>query len=737
MKERTDSISPWAAHLVQQLAGQAATLITERQLSSWIVRLIRTDDALVVSVGKAGKGELIFRVAYTPASDLKLEESGLDGATLQYTLQSSLGRYNVSVRVDTVEDTPLLHYTTRFTPHRNFFIPFWPKDVILLDSEGGIENLEACSHVEQRGLRSGMVYLSITKPEVGAMLYLQNLTSLNSYCADTGTSVADTVTGTWPEFGFALPAAIDKPLLRGREYIIGDALIAFADRAPADQFEQAKQFMELLAAVYLLLPKPPTMYHDYHGIAEKALQGLADHKGCWSYHKGHSYLNAYVCDYQTPPEIMVQLAVLLPLKEYEEWMGGKLPLIAELEAGLPSFYDENIGTVQRWLPAAAHQLDGSEEHKEPLIMDSWYLHHPLLNLSRMALHGDKVAKDLFLKSLEYAIKVARHFDYEWPVFYKMDTLEVVKAEAKPGAGGEKDVAGIYAHVMLQAWDLTNDDKYLEEAKRAAKSLVSQGFDLFYQANNTAFAAGAMIRLWKATHDDMYLDLGYLLLANIFKNVALWDCRYGYGMHFPLFFAVFPLNDAPYTAVYEEVEVFAAMHEYLSQADDTPLSRAYALLLAEFIRYALHRMLFYYPTVLPREMLEDEVKTGEIDNRLWVPLEDINPGWDKSGAVGQEVYGAGFPFAVIPRHYMKVADGTCLLFIDYPTTEKVVENRQVRFKVLGDERLPCKLFIRSSSMEHAANITVSAARQGVLEPKGEGLDMICYELQGDQHVLISW
>src|SRR5690606_8032590 len=119
----------------------------------------------------------------------------------------------------------------------------------------------------------------------------------------------------------------------------------------------------------------------------------------------HDYLNAYVSDYKTPPEIMVQLAVLLPMMEYAEWSGRNSALITTLKSGLSAFYDSDLGTVQRWLPAAAHQLDGSEEHKKPMVMDSWYLHHPLLNLSRMAMRGDEEAKKLFLKSLDYAIKV--------------------------------------------------------------------------------------------------------------------------------------------------------------------------------------------------------------------------------------------------------------------------------------------------------------------------------------------
>src|SRR5690606_6709175 len=141
-----------------------------------------------------------------------------------------------------------------------------------------------------------------------------------------------------------------KPLLRGNEYTLTDAFVTFADDAPADQFETAKQFMDMLAYIYLQLPKPAVRYHDYPDIAAKALPELANHKGCWTHHRGHSYLNAYVCDYKTPPEIMVQLAIVLPLKEYEEWTGQAIPLIAELEAGLTAFYDEDIGTVQRWLP---------------------------------------------------------------------------------------------------------------------------------------------------------------------------------------------------------------------------------------------------------------------------------------------------------------------------------------------------------------------------------------------------
>ena len=39
---------------------------------------------------------------------------------------------------------------------------------------------------------------------------------------------------------------------------------------------------------------------------------------------------------------------------------------------------------------------------------------------------------------------------------------------------ELDVPGLYAHVMLQAFDLTDDDRYLHEAIAAARTLHGKG-----------------------------------------------------------------------------------------------------------------------------------------------------------------------------------------------------------------------------------------------------------------------
>ena len=119
-------------------------------------------------------------------------------------------------------------------------------------------------------------------------------------------------------------------------------------------------------------------------------------------------------------------------------------------------------------------------------------------MARLALHGDKKAHKLVLDSIDYVIKVAHHFKYTWPVFYDMQTLDIIKKETAPGAGGERDVPGAYAHLMLLIYKLTKEKRYLNEAEKAAKKLEALGIEILYQANNTAFAAGALLELYKIT-----------------------------------------------------------------------------------------------------------------------------------------------------------------------------------------------------------------------------------------------
>lgn len=746
-EQKTRGVSPWMLSLEQELGE-------ERQAARWsytsrefVFEVVEGDQSLWIITRFPKGGEVALRAAYCPYNHITINEirslddgveNGLENG-LEIQLTSVTGDYRVRLEFPHPDQT-LLRCTTTLTPAEPLFVPFFPRDVIPLGPADDLLQPEGVIYTKQVKARSGMVYFSLSKPRGGSVMYFQNLTALNDYAAQTRTSLAEVVGGNWPELGLSLPAASEEPLQAGKEVVISDAFILFNASEPQDDLEMAKQFLDSLAQIYLVLPRPETKYIHWPDIAKKSLRDLVNSEKCWSQVRGRKYLNAYVADYDNPPESMVQLTVLLPLLEYSDWSGQPIPITEEILGGLPRFFDEDAKVLTRWLVSEAGKLDGSEDHKKPDVVDSWYLYHSLLNLSRLAIRGDKAAHKLFLDSIDYAIKVAHTFNYRWPVFYNLYSLEVIKAETKDGEGGEADVPGLYAHVMLQAWELTKEDRYLEEAKKAARTLRGLGFNMFYQANETLFGAGALLRLWKQTGDKLFLDLSYLSLANIFNNIWLWECNYGYAKDYKTFFALFPLKDAPYTAVYEELEGFAALHEYLGNYEGkTP--EWLNILVPEFIRNMLFKGSFYYPPNLPQEAMTEEPKTGELDPKLWIPLEDIYDGWEKAGQVGQEVYGAGMPFGVIPRNYWRVPGEDFMIYIEYPIKDfSTDEPGKATFFVQGDPRLSCRLRLMPTGRKSLPGFEVQAQLDGHAE-KLQGSETeeghFEYEVFGHHQVTVNW
>ncbi|MDP5200326.1 hypothetical protein [Flavobacterium sp. DG2-3] len=727
-----NTISPWAATVHADLENSA--VIWEKECHKYNFQAYNTGDSLWIAVTWPESGKMAFRPAFGMNSCFEITNMFDDGQTLVVNLETRLGQYEIIIAFPS-ENSAVLHYTTTFKANQPLLIPFWPRDIIPLTQKGSVENTNGKIHMNQMGSRSGILFASMTKPKTGSFFYFQDLGSLSDYCEATQTTVDDTVCGSWPEIGFRLPSAEDKPLPAGKPYIISDAYVLFSEGIIDDEIAVTHQFLNNLAGVYRLLPHPEIIYHNWPEITQNCLNDIYTNKGCWTQTNGSPYLNAYLCDYDTPAEVMVQLAVLMPLNELKHWYGGTHPVYNELFNGLEAFYDQKVKTINRWLPALNGQLDNSEIQKKEMVMDSWYLYHPLMNLTRLALKGEKKAEELVLKSIEYAIKVAHHFNYEWPVFYKMDTLEVIRRETEPGKGGEKDVPGSYAHLMLLVYRLTNDKRYLNEAEKSVKKLEGRGFDIFYQANNTAFSAGVLLELFKITGKKEYLDLSYACLACLFKNMQIWDCQYGYGKNYPNYFSVFPLNNAPYTAAYEEMEVYAALSEYLIQAAEIDLLPSLKILIAEFIKYAVGRLPFYYPTKLPAEMISEEVKTGEIQKELWIPLEDLYSGWEKSGQVGQEVYGAGVGFGAMVRQYHQVKNEDFLLFLDYPLINYRKSKQTLRFTVLGSVEFQCNFKI---VLNDNNNIKMQVFEQNqIIEPKVKSKMLLEYTVAGGSAIKVSW
>ncbi|UHG94240.1 hypothetical protein [Spirosoma oryzicola] len=659
---KAEQVSQWVVGLDHQLKQATDYQDVPWSLEQGQLQTCSTPNSfwLIYEVESAGK--LAIRTCFDPQTIRSVKLNKKTSTTLDFQVEGALGLFRVKLELASQQPV-VLRYTTSLTPNQDFSLEALPRDVYVLDKDYDPSTTEGMVYVTQNGPTAGLAFWSVTKPVEGTIFYFQNLTALNPYCQLTHTDPSGSVNAQWPEVGFSLPAS-EQPLSAGTEVVLSDAFIYLSKTIPTSEFEAADQFLEAIDSIYRHLPKPATDYFDWPKLANQTIKALSESPDCSRHIKNHFYVNAYVSATQKPPESMVQLAILVPLTEYQDWLGRAIPLVDQLQKSIPTFYDETRATLMRWLPGEPFRKEETSEEEDHNKIDSWYLLHTLMNLGRLAQNGNVEAKDLLFRSIDFAIGAAHHFNYNWPVFYDSLSLEVLKAETAEGRGGELDVAGLYTHVMLQVYELTREPRYLAEAKKSAERLRGKGFELLYQSNITLMSALTLAKLWKLTGNRLYFDLSKLGVANVIARLWIWDCNFGFGQHRSTFLGVAPLRDAEYVAAYEEAEIFATIHNYLIELnDDVPPS--VRLLFSEYMKYLLHRGRYYFPSQLPLEMVSQQPREGRILTDLPIPLEDISTGWKQAGTVGQEVYGGALAYILTTYSYKNFDDVPVIFYAEYP------------------------------------------------------------------------
>jgi hypothetical protein len=707
------------------IAARGKTTFSVRQggANLWIVAAIDGEEVAALRIGHGG-----VRI------DGPITRSGSADAEV-FEFATELGALRAKIAFP-AEDHAIVRCTTTLLPARDLALPFWPRDLYVLNASDGT------IHTSQRGLRSGIVFAAARGATPRTLFYFQNFSSLTDYFAATKRTPADSVGGRWPELGYAPPSGEDCVLPGAREVVVSDAFLTVTGELPQTNGEIAAQYLDLLAQTYLCLPRPPVAFHDWPDRAARTLRDLNLSPSCTYVRRGTRYAMPYVGDDTKPPESMVQLTLAVNAGEYAGWSGESSALSDALAATVPDFFDENVGSLVRWLPGEDFDASQADENMNHDDMDSWYLYHALFNTSRLAADGNADAREIFRRSLPFAVRVARRFNYRWPIFFHLHTLDVVRAESAPGKGGERDVAGLYALVMLHAHELFGEDEYLAEAERAVSSLHELGFSLGYQMNTTGFAAEAALRLWKKTGRRTYLETSEICMANLWDNMWLWQCDYGAARNYRTFCGLFPLHDAPYLAAYEELEAQAKFHDYLDLGGED-VRPSLRLLLAEYQRYSLDRAAYYYPDVLPVDVVAEKARNGKVERALSIPLEDLQDGWERCGQVGQEVYGAGLALIYATRHYLPIAGTGCFAFCDYPVYDFQVDakRKRVSLRVGGDPRGSCELRIipRAADTEPLAFAVTTRAGSVVVPIHGKQTveGHAAFPLRGGHTVEISW
>ncbi len=158
-------------------------------------------------------------------------------------------------------------------------------------------------------------------------------------------------------------------------------------------------------------------------------------------------------------------------------------VVDDLLESLPLFYHADTRSISNDF------IRGQNE-----VADSWYpfenslIKYPVIG----ALAGSKQLVGNFLRAYDTAIRMARRYDYLFPIYYRTDTLD------QKGAGTNYAVGGLYAWGGLLAHRLTGEAKYREEARRAVAALTTvRAASLFHEPQELAYGALAAAELGMA------------------------------------------------------------------------------------------------------------------------------------------------------------------------------------------------------------------------------------------------
>lgn len=723
--------SIYLRELEGDLADAKTPVLGELTLSERTVEVLAGRNSVWVVVRRAGMGGLALRAVFLMCPySAKLTRN--NAAELHIRIDSELGRHEVVVEAASL-DLYRLRVCVRFTPSAAISIPYQPRDLYPLDADDCPRGSQGTIEAAQRGINSGVMFFNVEQPSFGHVLYFQNLTSLNAYSRATGTVPSGIVGGEWPELGMLLPTtpqSEDKPLgmlAAGKEVILSDAFIVMREHKGDSEADSARLFLQMLGAVYHAIDLPKTEYRDWIARSEQTLADLESSSKVTVHHYGNLYIRPYMgAEY---PDIMVQMSVLASIHAYGEWRAKPHPLEARLKRGLDKFYDPKLGTMRRYLPNVGKDKDKN-------AVDSWYLYHPLLNLGRLAISGDEECGQLLAKSLDYAIRTAHHFKYAWPIQFNVEDYSIITATAADDRG-QTDVGGLYAYLMLQAHQLTGKTRYLSEARKAIDVAMGMRFDLNYQANLTAWGAAACMRLWRITNDERYRDQSYVYLASFFHNSEIWRSDIGTAKEFNNFLGVTCLQDAPYMAIYECFDSYAAFENYL--ADSGPdLEPAVRMLVAEFCKYALDRAWSYYPDALPESVLAKEQRNGHIDRTLSFPLEDLYADGQLAGQVGQEVYGCGAAFIFATRSHMNVEDAPFRISCDhFIRSSDRSDAKALSIQIDGGETCWSRLCVLPLDRRKLPPMQVRTADGEALRPSHSEADRVEFLIPANGRVILTW
>jgi hypothetical protein len=253
--------------------------------------------------------------------------------------------------------------------------------------------------------------------------------------------------------------------------------------------ESVSRWMQKLVPLFEEKLAWPACATSWKEFAAGTVEDLQDKTSAQIEAKSHTGLRAYVkstsrlwTDAPDNFELMTVADVLWPSLLYL-----RLHPSAAFEhecdallADLPAFYHPET-----------HSISNDFSPKKDERADSWYpFENSLVKYPMIGnLVGSKEIAGNFLDAFQTARKLAQQYNYLFPIYYQVATLQA------EGAGTNYAVGGLYAWAAILANKLTGEAPYLEEARRAIRVLYTVPPErLFHEPQELAYGALAAAEL---------------------------------------------------------------------------------------------------------------------------------------------------------------------------------------------------------------------------------------------------
>lgn len=314
------------------------------------------------------------------------------------------------------------------------------------------------------------------------------------------------------------------------------------------------------------------------------------------------------------------------------------------------------------------------------IGDSWYFFEPILRYGWLIRFLPMISDDegphyqTFKIMAEKSIEFVKKHEYEITAFYDPFTLKpldevlkdnLVRKQKMMEIWGRKDIIwkqraknyaclALFIYIMIQAFYLSQESQFLEEAKIAAKKMIQFSPDqLFWEPFELAYGVAGLAELGRITENYEFLSQAKRLLLNELRMFYWYnDPSFGWkdkrnNLGLPM--ACIGIR---YPAMKENVESIYPWLIFIKIAFLAGKTQLISTGIMKFFNLIRINSFYFFSKVLPKELIYPPRRNSPCS---FIPFEDLEmletpphfsdsqertPKGQRTGTLGREIYGAG-------------------------------------------------------------------------------------------------